>query len=88
MYSAAQLLPRLRDTCGFAAVVGSNGIEPSTSRLSGVRSNRLSYEPAFNGDGTAERALKVKQCGNETRSTSGAPAAALGRSAIFSIERR
>ena len=26
-------------------VVGSNGIEPSTSRLSGVRSNHLSYEP-------------------------------------------
>ena len=28
-------------------VVGSNGIEPSTSRLSGVRSNHLSYEPIF-----------------------------------------
>ena len=27
------------------SLVGSNGIEPSTSRLSGVRSNRLSYEP-------------------------------------------
>ena len=27
------------------AVVGSNGLEPSTSRLSGVRSNHLSYEP-------------------------------------------
>ena len=27
------------------ALVGSNGIEPSTSRLSGVRSNHLSYEP-------------------------------------------
>ena len=26
-------------------LVGSNGIEPSTSRLSGVRSNHLSYEP-------------------------------------------
>ena len=26
-------------------MVGSNGIEPSTSRLSGVRSNHLSYEP-------------------------------------------
>ena len=30
---------------GFATVVGSNGLEPSTSRLSGVRSNHLSYEP-------------------------------------------
>ena len=28
-------------------LVGSNGIEPSTSRLSGVRSNHLSYEPIF-----------------------------------------
>ena len=28
-------------------MVGSNGIEPSTSRLSGVRSNHLSYEPIF-----------------------------------------
>ena len=27
------------------ALVGSNGLEPSTSRLSGVRSNHLSYEP-------------------------------------------
>ena len=26
-------------------VVGSNGLEPSTSRLSGVCSNQLSYEP-------------------------------------------
>ena len=31
---------------GFATpLVGSNGLEPSTSRLSGVRSNHLSYEP-------------------------------------------
>ena len=29
------------------SVVGSNGIEPSTSRLSGVRSNHLSYEPIY-----------------------------------------
>ena len=27
------------------SMVGLNGIEPSTSRLSGVRSNRLSYKP-------------------------------------------
>ena len=29
------------------AVVGSNGFEPSTSRLSGARSNQLSYEPIW-----------------------------------------
>ena len=28
-------------------LVGSNGIEPSTSCLSGMRSNHLSYEPIF-----------------------------------------
>ena len=28
-----------------SAVVGSSGLEPPTSRLSGVRSNHLSYEP-------------------------------------------
>ena len=27
------------------SVVGTNGFEPSTSRLSGVRSNHLSYAP-------------------------------------------
>jgi hypothetical protein len=27
--------------------VGSSGLEPPTSRLSGARSNRLSYEPIF-----------------------------------------
>ena len=31
-------------------VVGSNGLEPSTSRLSGARSNHLSYEPTDGGD--------------------------------------
>ena len=28
-------------------MVGLNGLEPSTSRLSGVRSNQLSYRPKF-----------------------------------------
>ena len=31
------------------ALVGSNGLGPSTSRLSGVCSNQLSYEPIYGG---------------------------------------
>ena len=31
----------------FAKLVGSSGLEPPTSRLSGVRSNHLSYEPIY-----------------------------------------
>ena len=31
------------------ALVGSSGLEPPTSRLSGARSNHLSYEPIFRG---------------------------------------
>ena len=35
------VLPFLRSTLGLS------GLEPPTSRLSGVRSNRLSYTPIF-----------------------------------------
>ena len=31
-------------------LMGLSGLEPPTSRLSGVRSNRLSYEPIDSGD--------------------------------------
>ena len=34
----------------FAFLVGPSGLEPPTSRLSGVRSNLLSYGPVFGGD--------------------------------------
>ena len=39
LFSSQGTFPSGRD------LVGSNGLEPSTSRLSGVRSNHLSYEP-------------------------------------------
>ncbi len=31
-------------------MVGSSGLEPPTSRLSGVCSNQLSYKPVYGGD--------------------------------------
>ena len=55
LWLPATLIPRLpvspfdesapRFGSGGSPLVGSNGLEPSTSRLSGVRSNHLSYEP-------------------------------------------
>ena len=41
----------------FRKLVGSSGLEPPTSRLSGVRSNHLSYEPLYepSGPGGDER---------------------------------
>ena len=60
--STAWLLPQLPSTAGLhlsvsslsvsrlaaaQPLVGSSGLEPPTSRLSGVRSNHLSYEPMF-----------------------------------------
>ena len=34
-------------TCLISSMVGLGGLEPPTSRLSGVRSNRLSYKPIW-----------------------------------------
>ena len=36
--------------CRFNLLVGLSGLEPPTSRLSGVRSNRLSYKPSVVSD--------------------------------------
>ena len=44
-YSFVSLFSSQGPGGAFAPLVGSNGLEPSTSRLSGVRSNHLSYEP-------------------------------------------
>ena len=41
-----QCIEALRfDPCDLHRLVGSSGLEPPTSRLSGARSNHLSYEP-------------------------------------------
>ena len=42
---AYSLYARPRKNSKFAKLVGLSGLEPPTSRLSGVRSNRLSYKP-------------------------------------------
>ena len=40
--------------------MGLNGLEPSTSRLSGVRSNQLSYKPIKSGSLLLSRAVSSK----------------------------
>ena len=43
------MLPRFAsDSVYILHTVGLSGLEPPTSRLSGVRSNRLSYKPSVN----------------------------------------
>ena len=39
----------------LALLVGSSGLEPPTSRLSGVRSNHLSYAPISSGGDEEDR---------------------------------
>ena len=48
--------------------MGLSGLEPPTSRLSGVRSNRLSYRPIY-GAGEGNRTLdnSLEGCGFTTK---------------------
>ena len=39
----------------FTCLVGTSGLEPPTSRLSGVRSNHLSYAPISSGGDEEDR---------------------------------
>ena len=49
----------LRNKNNNIIMVGLNGLEPSTSRLSGVRSNQLSYRPTIFGAGEGNRTLII-----------------------------
>ena len=42
-----EAIPFLFFSSGFLKPMGLSGLEPPTSRLSGVRSNRLSYKPGL-----------------------------------------
>ena len=42
-------------------LIGLSGLEPPTSRLSGVRSNQLSYRPMLYSVTSFESSLKIKQ---------------------------
>ena len=44
-----QVCSSLSHSVPIGTLVGSNGLGPSTSRLSGVCSNQLSYEPIYGG---------------------------------------
>ena len=45
-------------------LIGLSGLEPPTSRLSGVRSNQLSYRPMRYKFAFQKSSLKIKQSNN------------------------
>ena len=49
-FVGVSLYARNKKIQNIQKLVGSSGLEPPTSRLSGVRSNQLSYEPIPGGD--------------------------------------
>ena len=64
-----ELWPLLSPPAGEPVLVGREGVEPSTSRLSGVRSNHLSYRPPSPPDDPMGR--------GRLKASSGAPARSL-----------
>ena len=49
-FATQKNLPRTLSNAVRLKVVGRGGLEPPTSRLSGVRSNHLSYRPNTGGN--------------------------------------
>ncbi len=54
-------------------MVGPGGVEPPTSRLSGVRSNHLSYEPILHRRGGLRGAHRQKSDGSKGRKDKSQP---------------
>ena len=47
LYALSYVVFKVQSSSLFDQRLGLSGLEPPTSRLSGVRSNRLSYKPIF-----------------------------------------